>query len=108
MLETVAAYRNAMRDFAGHEQPRRCGTRIWISRAWSRSTRRQFKTKVASRAEKAVAKARTRDSMSAFKKLTEVVDGKVQIVDQSPLIVPIEKLADGDDIGRGVRRAARC
>jgi hypothetical protein len=36
--------------------------------------------------------------MSAFKKLTEVVDGKVRIVDQSPLIVPIEKLASGDDI----------
>ena len=51
-----------------------------------------------SRAEKAVAKARTRDSMSAFKKLTEVVDGKVQIVDQSPLIVPIEKLVAGDDM----------
>jgi hypothetical protein len=58
----------------------------------------QFKTKIVSRTEKALAKARTRDNMSAFKKLTEVVDGKVQIVDQSPLIVPIEKLAEGEDI----------
>jgi uncharacterized protein (DUF2252 family) len=57
----------------------------------------QFKTKLVSRAEKNVAKARTRDSMSAFKKLTEVVDGNVQIVDQSPLIVPIAKLAAGED-----------
>jgi hypothetical protein len=34
--------------------------------------------------------------MSAFSKLTERVDGHVRIVDQSPLIVPIERLvADG-------------
>src|SRR5207344_1130657 len=39
------------------------------------------------------AKARTKDSMTAFSKLTEVVDGKARIVDQSPLIVPIEQLA---------------
>src|SRR5262249_7613821 len=58
----------------------------------------QFKTKLVSRAEKNVAKARTKDSMSAFKKLTEVVDGKVQIIDQSPLIVPIAKLAAGEDL----------
>ena len=45
------------------------------------------------RTEKNIAKARTRDSMSAFSKLTEVVDGEVRIVDQSPLIVPITKLA---------------
>jgi uncharacterized protein (DUF2252 family) len=31
--------------------------------------------------------------MTAFSKLTEVVDGKARIVDQSPLIVPLEQLA---------------
>ncbi len=46
------------------------------------------------RTEKTLAKARTRDSMSAFSKLTHVVDGEVRIVDQSPLIVPIEELAE--------------
>jgi uncharacterized protein (DUF2252 family) len=48
--------------------------------------------------------------MSAFKKLTEVVDGKVQIVDQSPLIVPIEKLAgdvDHDALFEELRRLIR-
>jgi uncharacterized protein (DUF2252 family) len=44
---------------------------------------------------KALAKARTRDSMSAFAKLTEVVDGEVRIADQSPLVVPIDRLAQG-------------
>jgi uncharacterized protein (DUF2252 family) len=37
--------------------------------------------------------------MFAFNKLTEVVDGQVRIVDQAPLIVPIEKLvAEGQDV----------
>ena len=97
MLETVGAYRNAVRDFAGMDN-----LAVWYSHLDFESVLQQyapqFKTKLVSRAEKAVAKARTRDSMSAFKKLTEVVDGKVQIVDQSPLIVPIEKLAAGEDI----------
>ena len=36
----------------------------------------QLKPKMAKRTEKALAKARTRDSMSAFSKLTEKVDGE--------------------------------
>jgi uncharacterized protein (DUF2252 family) len=44
------------------------------------------------RAEKLVAKARTRDSMQALEKLTEVVDGETRFVSDPPLIVPIEEL----------------
>jgi uncharacterized protein (DUF2252 family) len=44
------------------------------------------------RTRKALAKARTRDSMSAFEKLTHVVDGQIKIVDQSPLVVPVDVL----------------
>ncbi len=47
--------------------------------------------------QRTVAKARTRDSMSAFSKLTTVVDGQVRIADHSPLIVPAETLATGLD-----------
>jgi uncharacterized protein (DUF2252 family) len=97
VLETVAAYRNAVRDFAGMNN-----LAVWYAHldidSVVKQYSRQFKTKIVSRTEKALAKARTRDNMSAFNKLTEVVDGKVQIVDQSPLIVPIEKLAAGEDI----------
>jgi uncharacterized protein (DUF2252 family) len=74
----------------------------------------QFKQKVVERTEKAIAKARTKDSMAAFSKLTQSVDGDVRIVDQSPLIVPIDKLAPGEereemfealrDLLRGYRR----
>ncbi len=55
----------------------------------------QLKAKIAKTSEKAIAKARTRDSMAAFSKLTNVIDGQVRIVDQSPLIVPIDQLVDG-------------
>ena len=63
----------------------------------ARGARPQFKPKMVKRAEKTLAKARTKDSMSAFSKLTAVVDGEVRIVDQSPLIVPIEQLAQGHE-----------
>ena len=39
-----------------------------------------------------VAKARTRDSMQAFAKLTHEVDGERRIIAEAPLIVPIEDL----------------
>ncbi len=44
------------------------------------------------RADKTLAKARTRDSMQALDKFTQVVDGKTQFVSDPPLLVPIEEL----------------
>ena len=55
----------------------------------------QFKPKAVKRTEKALAKARTKDSMAAFSKLTREVDGEARIVAEPPLIVPIDDLADG-------------
>jgi len=55
----------------------------------------QLGTKLVKQTEKELAKARTRDSMSAFSKLTRVVDGETRIVAQPPLIVPIDDLAQG-------------
>jgi uncharacterized protein (DUF2252 family) len=96
VLDTVGSYRSAMRDFAGMKN-----LDVWYSHLDIEDTIQdlapQFKTKVVARAEKALAKARTRDSMSAFSKLTHEVDGKVRIVDQSPLIVPLVKLAAEDE-----------
>ena len=45
------------------------------------------------KAAKNVAKARTRDSMQAFSKLTHEVDGQRRIIADPPLIVPIEDVA---------------
>jgi uncharacterized protein (DUF2252 family) len=57
----------------------------------------QFTSKVVKGTKKTLAKARTKDSMAAFSKLTHVVDGQARIIDQPPLILPIEQLAPGED-----------
>ncbi|HVL62877.1 MAG TPA: DUF2252 family protein, partial [Microbacterium sp.] len=45
------------------------------------------------RADAALAKARTRDSMRAVAKLVEVVDGELRIAADPPLIMPVEMVA---------------
>jgi uncharacterized protein (DUF2252 family) len=45
------------------------------------------------RAKANIAKARTRDSMQAFSKLTHEVDGQRRIISDPPLITPIEDVA---------------
>ena len=96
VLDSVGRYRTAMAEFAGMKD-----LDVWYSHLDIGSAIQefgsQFKPRVVKRAEKQLAKARTKDSMTAFAKLTQVVDGKVQIVDQSPLIVPIEQLAQGQE-----------
>ena len=53
---------------------------------------KQIGGKQVKRADSALAKARTKDSMRAVAKLTEVVDGELRITADPPLIVPIEQL----------------
>ena len=96
VLDAVSRYRTAMSEFAGMKN-----LEVWYSRLDIESVIHelapQFKEKIVKRSETALAKARTKDSMAAFAKLTESVDGHVRIVDQSPLIVPIEQLAPGQE-----------
>ena len=96
VLETVGRYRTAMREFAGMEN-----LAVWYARLEIESLlaerAAEFKRAMVKRTEKTLAKARTRDSMTAFSKLTRVVDGDVRIVDQSPLIVPLAQLAPGGE-----------
>jgi uncharacterized protein (DUF2252 family) len=93
---TVGRYRTAMAEFAAMKN-----LDVWYSRLDIEATLKefgsQFKPKMIKRTEKALAKARTKDSMTAFSKLTQTVDGTARIVDESPLIVPIEQLAPGDE-----------
>ena len=94
VLDTVERYRTAMADFAQMKN-----LEVWYAHLDVEDTVKQFasqfKPKVVKRAEKTLAKARTRDSMSAFSKLTHVVDGQARIVSEPPLIVPIDDLAQG-------------
>ncbi len=52
------------------------------------------------RARKALAKAKTRDSMQAVSKLTQTVDGELRIISDPPLIVPVEELLPEDQSER--------
>jgi uncharacterized protein (DUF2252 family) len=54
-----------------------------------------------------VAKARTRDSLRAFKKLTGEVNGKLRFVADPPLIVPIEQLVLTDEARERTERSLR-
>ncbi|MFL5827002.1 MAG: DUF2252 domain-containing protein [Thermoleophilaceae bacterium] len=92
VLQTVGAYRNSIREFADMKNLDVWYARLDIDSALEKYGS-QFKQKQVKRTEKALAKARTRDSMSAFSKLTHLVNGHVEIVDESPLIVPITTLA---------------
>jgi uncharacterized protein (DUF2252 family) len=109
VLETVGEYRAAMRDFAA-----RNNLDVWYSRleieAALEKYGAQFKAKQVANVEKQLAKARTKDSMSAFSKLTHEVNGEVRFVDQSPLIVPITELAGdnaADEIFEELRKLIR-
>jgi uncharacterized protein (DUF2252 family) len=96
VLDTVAEYRTAMARFAGMKN-----LDVWYARLDIENTLEelgsQLKPGQVKRTKKALAKARTKDSMSAFAKLTRVVDGEPRIVAEPPLIVPIDDLAQGSE-----------
>jgi uncharacterized protein (DUF2252 family) len=105
VLATVEAYRDAMQSFAGMSN-----LDVWYAHmdidAAVQDLGAQLRPKMAKRTKKALAKARTRDSMSAFSKLTHVVDGQVRIADQGPLIVPFDQLVsegERDQMYEGLR-----
>ncbi|HET6870643.1 MAG TPA: DUF2252 domain-containing protein [Solirubrobacteraceae bacterium] len=99
VLETVSQYRNAMREFAGM-----ANLDVWYARleieTLLRERAAELKPEMRKRTERGLAKAHTRDSMSAFSKLTQQVDGRAEIVDQSPLIVPLRVLVPGVEQGQ--------
>jgi uncharacterized protein (DUF2252 family) len=99
VLDTVAAYRSAMAGFAAMKN-----LEVWYAHLDIEATISQFASqfapKMVKRAQKNVAKARTRDSMSAFSKLTREVNGQARIAADPPLIVPIADLAEAEGVGR--------
>ena len=61
-------------------------------------------------AEKMVSKARTKDSMQAFDKLTHVVDGEPRIISDPPLIVPVEEMLSAEvaaQLNKGIHELLR-
>jgi uncharacterized protein (DUF2252 family) len=92
---TVRAYREAMAGFAGMSH-----LDLWYARLDTASILSRWQGQVsgreAARLEKNAAKAAGKNSLKAFSKLTEYVDGKYRIVSDPPLIVPLrEELSPG-------------
>jgi uncharacterized protein (DUF2252 family) len=109
VLDTVEEYRTAMAGFAAMKN-----LEVWYAHLDIEAALQEFgsqlKPKAVKRTAKAIAKARTKDSMAAFSKLTHVVDGQTRIVDEPPLIVPIDDLAEGaerDEIFGSLRELLR-
>jgi len=96
VLDTVASYRTAITQFAAMKNLDVWYAHLDIDSALSELAS-QLAPRSVKRTEKALAKARTRDSMSAFAKLTHIVDGQPRIVAEPPLIVPIDDLLSGSE-----------
>lgn len=82
------AYRTAMADFA-----KMTALDTWYARVDVDETLDQLREtapkKVVRRTEANMAKARTRTSLQAARKLTALVDGRLQIVADAPLVMPL-------------------
>jgi uncharacterized protein (DUF2252 family) len=93
---TVAGYRQAMRDFAGMTN-----LDVWYAHADLDQMRVQFESQLKERqrklVDKGLAKARTRDSMQEVAKLTRMVDGKLRIIADPPLLVPLADLLSKEE-----------
>ena len=108
-LAVTRAYREAMHAFASMRQ-----LDIWYSRIHTEEIMRRAVAvgthKQVKRAQRNVAKARAKDSLRAFGKLTEMVNGETRIVSDPPVIVPLHELAPADrhaEVDEAVRALIR-
>ena len=96
VLAAVAAYRTAMREFAA-----KTNLEVWYAHLDVEKTvaeyAGEFSAAQVAKTDAAIAKARTKDSLQAFAKLTHLVDGEPRIISDPPLIVPVEELFEGRD-----------
>jgi len=87
-------YREAMAEFAGARD-----IDVWYSRLDADELLRdlgpQLEKGPRKRLTRALEKARSRDSVQAFGKLTEVVDGRPRILADPPLLVPLRDIVAG-------------
>jgi uncharacterized protein (DUF2252 family) len=94
VLAVVGRYRMSMRRLAGMDN-----LDIWYSDVDVQDFRRQFAGQLNARQrqamEAAMAKARAHDSKQALGKLAQVTDGRLRIVADPPLVVPIADLLPG-------------
>jgi uncharacterized protein (DUF2252 family) len=93
VLNAVRSYREWMRKLADMSN-----LDVWYAHldvdAIERQLREQRDRRQMKTVARSVTKARTKDSLKAFAKLTTEVDGEPRIISDPPLIVPIGELAE--------------
>ena len=97
-LTAAESYRTAMREFA--DQPL---LTVWYAHLDIEPVMKEFKSQIKSQAgskrfkdaQKMLAKAHTKDSTQALRKLTTEVDGHREIINQPPMIVAVEDVFSG-------------
>lgn len=90
-MAAASSYREAMQDLARMRK-----FDVWYSRLdvdeLDAVLSSQFKAKQLKRFRKNVAKARSKDSLKAFSKLVETVDGRPRLINDPPMIVRVQEL----------------
>ena len=90
-LTAARAYREAIREFAAMRN-----LDVWYSRidvdALFATLQARVTGKQRKRAEANIAKSRSKDSLRAFAKLTQLVDGEPRFVSEPPVVVPVREL----------------
>ena len=91
VVATVAAYREAMAAFA-----RQGNLAVWYAHLDMDDVMQQIGDQLDHRQKKrtraVLDKARGRDSVQALRKLTTNVDGRIRLLSQPPLLVPLDEL----------------
>jgi uncharacterized protein (DUF2252 family) len=109
LMALLGEYRSGMHQFAAMTN-----LAVWYSNVDVDASMTELEASISAaqrkRAEATVAKARSRDSLQAFDKLTRVVDGQRRIVSDPPLVQPLDELVEGmerDQLIESVRALIR-
>jgi uncharacterized protein (DUF2252 family) len=102
VTESVAGYRQALRDLAGMRNLDVWYSRVEVESALS-AVRDRLDPKTLKRVRRNTAKARRKDSLRALTRLTRVVDGDPRLISDPPLIVRVADVID--EYGQGDQEA---
>ena len=99
-LSAVATYRQAMAAFAEMHT-----LDVWYARLDIETIMERLTPEMRKRTQKGLDKAMAKDHLQALSKLTEIVDGRRQIIDQPPLV---SRLPINDDIAVRLQSSFRA
>ncbi|HEV7213184.1 MAG TPA: DUF2252 domain-containing protein [Blastococcus sp.] len=106
VVSAVAAYRRAMRQFAGMD-----GLAVWYAHADVADISGLTRVRLGGKQRKAVsrtaAKARTKDNLGALGRFCTVENGVPRLKAEPPLVVPLRDLDRGEGEGEGTEEALR-